>query len=68
MEKEERLQYELREKNEKTLQELMRRHEREIFLTVRSVTGGRMDWEDIQEVVNDAFYQLWTHSRSSRNL
>lgn len=64
MEKEERLQYELREKNEKTLQELMRRHEREIFLTVRSVTGGRMDWEDIQEVVNDAFYQLWTHASS----
>lgn len=64
MEKEERLQHELREKNEKTLQELMRRHEREIFLTVRSVTGGRMDWEDIQEVVNDAFYQLWTHASS----
>lgn len=64
MEKEERLQRELKEKNEKTLRELMERYEREVLLIVRSVTGGRIGWEDMQEVVNDAFYQLWTHADS----
>lgn len=64
MENEERLQKELREKNENTLREIMERYEREVFLTARSFTGGGLSLEDIQEVVNDAFYQLWTHASS----
>lgn len=63
---EEQLQRRLKEKREEVLQELMEQYEKELSLLLRSMAGGKLGWEDIHEIVNEAFYQVWIHADNLR--
>ena len=54
----------LRNQDESALEELVKAYEADIFQTVRRVVRNVLRWEDIQEIVNDTFYQVWRHAEN----
>ena len=52
----------LKGKDEKALEELMDAYETEVFRIVQKIVKNILPKEDIQEIVNDAFFQVWKHA------
>lgn len=52
----------LKEQDERALEELMEAYEAYIFRIVQNIVKNTLPKEDIQEIVNDAFYQVWSHA------
>ncbi len=52
----------LKEQDERALEELMKAYEAYIFRIVQNIVKNSLPREDIQEIVNDAFYQVWSHA------
>lgn len=52
----------LKNQEERALEELAEAYESEIFRIVRQIVKHLLPEEDIQEIVNDTFYQVWRHA------
>ncbi len=52
----------LKNQEERALEELVEVYESDIFRIVRQVVKGLLPEEDVQEIVNDTFYQVWRHA------
>lgn len=52
----------LKNQEERALEELVEIYEPEVFRVVRQLSKCLLPEEDVQEIANDTFYQLWRHA------
>ena len=52
----------LKNQEERALEELVEIYEAEVFRVVRQISKHLLPEEDVQEIANDTFYQLWRHA------
>lgn len=54
----------LKNQEERALEELVEAYESEVFRVVRQISKRLLPEEDVQEIANDAFYQVWRHAEN----
>ena len=54
----------LKNQEERALEELVEAYESEVFRVVRQISKRLLPEEDVQEIANDAFYQVWRYAEN----